>query len=101
MSFPFSLEWDKLNTYLREHINLEYGFTLINKCLQLVIILNQMNLIFLNKMLIKVDLRIHLIVKCYMVLILKIVITRIYYDDNRRAGRSWDIPLQIINLFFS
>ena len=30
-TFPFSKEWDKLNTYLREHINLEYGFTLINK----------------------------------------------------------------------
>ena len=29
--FPFSREWDKLNTYLREHIALEYGFTLINK----------------------------------------------------------------------
>ena len=28
---PFSKEWDKLNTYLREHINLNYNFTLINK----------------------------------------------------------------------
>ena len=24
--FPYSREWDKLNTYLREHINVEYGF---------------------------------------------------------------------------
>ena len=29
--FPYSREWDKLNTYLREHINLEYGFQLVNK----------------------------------------------------------------------
>ena len=29
--FPFSREWDKLNTYLREHIFLEYNFTLVNK----------------------------------------------------------------------
>ena len=29
--FPFSREWDKLTTYLREHINLEYGFTLVVK----------------------------------------------------------------------
>ena len=29
--FSFSREWDKFNTYLREHIYLEYGFTLINK----------------------------------------------------------------------
>ena len=28
--FPFSREWDKLNTYLREHIALEYSFTLVN-----------------------------------------------------------------------
>ena len=24
---------------------------------------------------------------------------RIYYDDNRRKGRSWDIDLKIISLF--
>ena len=29
--FPYSREWDKLNTYLREHLNVEYGFSLINK----------------------------------------------------------------------
>jgi len=29
--FPFSRNWDMLNTYIREHINLEYGFSLINK----------------------------------------------------------------------
>ena len=27
--FPFSKEWDKLNTYLREHIYLKYDFSLI------------------------------------------------------------------------
>ena len=26
--FPYSREWDKLNTYLREHINVEYGFSI-------------------------------------------------------------------------
>ena len=29
--FPFSREWDKLTTYVREHINVEYGFCLVNK----------------------------------------------------------------------
>ena len=29
--FPFSRTWDMLNTYMREHINLEYGFQLVNK----------------------------------------------------------------------
>jgi len=29
--FPFSRSWDMLQTYLREHINLEHGFTLVHK----------------------------------------------------------------------
>ena len=29
--FPFSRTWDMLNTYMRDHVNLEYGFSLINK----------------------------------------------------------------------
>jgi len=29
--FPYSREWDKLNTYLRDHINVKYNFHLINK----------------------------------------------------------------------
>ena len=31
LKFPFSRTWDMLNTYMRDHINLEHGFTLINK----------------------------------------------------------------------
>ena len=29
--FPFSKKWDMLNTYMRDHVNLEYGFQLVNK----------------------------------------------------------------------
>jgi hypothetical protein len=29
--FPFSRTFDMLNTYMRDHINLDYGFTLVNK----------------------------------------------------------------------
>ena len=29
--FPFSRKFDMLNTYMRDHIHLEYNFTLINK----------------------------------------------------------------------
>lgn len=29
--FPFSRNWDKLNTYITEHINLEHGIKLVNK----------------------------------------------------------------------
>ena len=30
-NFPFSRTWDMLQTYLRDHINLEYGFSLVHK----------------------------------------------------------------------
>ena len=29
--FPFSRTWDMLNTYMRDHVGLEYGVNLINK----------------------------------------------------------------------
>ena len=29
--FPFSRTFDMLNTYMRDHIFLDYGFTLVNK----------------------------------------------------------------------
>jgi hypothetical protein len=29
--FPFSRTWDMLNTYIREHINLNFDLSLINK----------------------------------------------------------------------
>ena len=29
--FPFSRTWDMLNTYMRDHIGLEYGISLVNK----------------------------------------------------------------------
>ena len=29
--FPFSRTWDMLNTYMRDHIALEYGINLVNK----------------------------------------------------------------------
>jgi hypothetical protein len=27
--FPFSRTWDMLNTYMRDHVNVEYGFSLV------------------------------------------------------------------------
>ena len=29
--FPFSKTWDKLNTYIRDHIRVKYSLNLINK----------------------------------------------------------------------
>jgi len=92
-TFPFSKEWDKLNTYLREHINLEYGFTIINKLTTgFMFKPNESN--FPESENNKVDLRNSPdYVMLYGVNVENCSI-RIYYDDNRRAGRSWDIPLK-------
>ena len=90
--FPYSREWDKLNTYLREHINVEYGFTLINKeTWGNVYKPKEISIPLLN--IDPVDLRNS---PDYILLYgvnVKDCSVRIHYDDNRRAGRSWDIPL--------
>ena len=92
--FPFSRSWDMLQTYLREHINLEYGFTLVHKktigniykprqpshsLLQLnpVDLRNSPDYVMLYGVNIGKD-------SC------KVFIE---YDDNRRKGRSWELPL--------
>ena len=89
---PFSRAFDMLNAYLREHINVEYGFSLINKLTTgLMFKPNESNLPECENN--KVDLRNS---PDYVMLYgvdLKDSFVRIYYDDNRRAGRSWDIKL--------
>jgi hypothetical protein len=90
--FPYSREWDKLNTYLREHINVEYGFTLVNKeTWGNVYKPKEISIPLLN--IDPVDLRNS---PDYIMLYgvnVKECLVRIHYDDNRRAGRSWDIKL--------
>ena len=90
--FPFSREWDKLNTYLREHINVEYDFQLINKEMWgNVYKPKEISIPLLN--IDPVDLKNS---PDYVLLYgvnVKDCSVRIHYDDNRRAGRSWDIPL--------
>ena len=91
--FPYSREWDKLNTYLRDHIKVEYGFQLINKeTWGNVYKPKEISIPLLNIDL--VDLRNS---PDYVLLYgvnVKDCSVRIHYDDNRRAGRSWDIPLK-------
>ena len=90
--FPYSREWDKLNTYLREHINVEYGFQLVNKeTWGNVYKPKEISIPLLN--IDPVDLKNS---PDYIMLYgvnVKDCSVRIHYDDNRRAGRSWDIPL--------
>ena len=92
-NFPYSREWDKLNTYLREHINLEFGFQLVNKeTWGNVYKPKEISIPLLN--IDPVDLRNS---PDYILLYgvnVKECSVRIHYDDNRRKGRSWDIPLK-------
>ena len=90
--FPYSREWDKLNTYLRERIQLEYGFCLVNKkTWGNVYKPKEISIPLLN--IDPVDLRSS---PDYVLLYgvnVKDCSVKIHYDANRRAGRSWDIPL--------
>ena len=90
--FPFSKTWDMLNTYIRDHINLEYGTNLINKetfgdiykPTQTTPPLLQVD---------PVDLRNSPdFVLLYGVKVNKCMV-RVHFEDNRRKGRSWDIEL--------
>ena len=90
--FPFSRTWDMLNTYMRDHVNVEYGFSLVNKetwgnmykPAQTTIPLLNID---------PVDLRNSPdFVLLYGVKV-KDCMVRIHFDDNRRKGRSWDIEL--------
>ena len=91
--FPYSREWDKLNTYVREHINVEYGFQLVNKeTWGNVYKPKEISIPLLN--IDPVDLKNSPDYTLLYGVNVKDCSVRIHYDDNRRAGRSWDIPLK-------
>jgi hypothetical protein len=91
--FPFSREWDKLNTYIREHINVEHGFTLVNKeTWGNTYKPKEVSVPLLN--IDPVDLRNSPDYTFLYGVSVKECSVRIHYDQNRRAGRSWDIPLK-------
>ena len=90
--FPFSRTFDMLSTYLREHIYLKYEFTLIQKKTwgnmykpqETTIPLLNVDPVNLRN---SADFTLLYGVK------VKDCMVRIHYEDNRRKGRSWDIPL--------
>ena len=91
--FPFSRNWDMLNTYMREHIKVEHGFTLINKeTWGNVYKPKEVSVPLLN--IDPVDLRNSADYTFLYGVNVKECSVRIHYDQNRRAGRSWDIPLK-------
>ena len=90
--FPYSRSWEMLSTYMREHINVEYGFQLINKeTWGNVYKPKEISISLLN--IDPVDLKNSPDYTLLYGVNVKDCSVRIHYDDNRRKGRSWDIPL--------
>ena len=90
--FPFSREWDKLSTYIREHMNLEYQFTLVNKeTWGNVYKPQEISIPLLN--IDPIDLRGSPDYTFLYGVNVKDCSVRIHYEDNRRKGKSWDIEL--------
>jgi hypothetical protein len=94
IKFPFSKEWDKLTTYLREHIKVEYGFTLVNQ----VTIGETYKPAEHSVSYLHVD-PIDLKHSPDYVMLYGVKVTKgscsivINYDANRRKGMTWTIPL--------
>ncbi len=90
--FPFSRTWDMLNTYMRDHVGLEYGFSLVNKeTWGNIYKPKETTIPLLN--IDPVDLKNSADYTFLYGVNVKDCSVRIHYDQNRRAGRSWDIPL--------
>jgi len=89
----FSKTLGILNTYLREHLTVEYGFKLINKgTWGNAYKPNQQTIPLLNVD--PIDLRNSPDFTLLYGVKTDNCFVRVYYDDNRRKGRSWDIELK-------
>tara|TARA_R100001086_G_scaffold245849_1_gene177314 strand:+ start:431 stop:982 length:552 start_codon:yes stop_codon:yes gene_type:complete len=92
---PFSLPLQWLKDYLRDHVNLEHNITLIPK-IDSGLILNPKEKSFLRNQVDPVDLRnsadytLIYIVDCEE----KSCELIIEFDDNRRKGRTWHVPIK-------
>ena len=91
--FQFSRTWDKLNTYIREHIGLKYSINLINKKTWGDIYKpQQVSPPLLN--IDPVDLRNSPDYTLLYGVKVNNCSVKICYDDNRRKGGTWTIPLE-------
>ena len=88
----FSKTYDKLNTYMKDFIGLDYGIKLVNKSTWGNIYKpNETTIPLLN--IDPVDLRNSPDFTMLYGVKVEDCFVRIYYDDNRRKGKSWDIKL--------
>jgi hypothetical protein len=91
--FSFSKDWDKLNTYIKDYINLNYDIKLVNKdTWGNAYIPNEVTEPLLNVD--PVDLRNSPDYTCLYGINTIDCTVKIYYDDNRRKGRNWEIELK-------
>ena len=91
--FPYSRTWDMLNTYMREHIGVDYSINLVNKSTWGNIYKPAETTIPLLNI-DPVDLRNSPDFTMLYGVKVKDCFVRIHYEDNRRKGRSWDIELK-------
>ena len=92
LPFPFSRTWDMLNTYIREYVNLEHSINLVNKEMWgSVYKPRETTIPLLN--IDPVDLRNSPDFTLLYGVKVENCMVRVHYEDNRRKGRSWDIPL--------
>ena len=91
--FPFSRTWDMLTTYISDHIRVEHKINLINKETWGNIYKPQETTIPLLNI-DPVDLRNSPDFTLLYGVKVKDCMVRIHYEDNRRKGGSWDIPLE-------
>jgi len=95
--FPFSKEWEKLNRYLQDFFLLKHKINLVNTNARGDIYYpNQVSKPILS--LDPLDLRNSPDFVMLYGAQVKDCVVRVYYDDNRRKNRSWDIELKT-NMF--
>jgi len=90
--FPFSKTWDMLNTYIKDHVGVEHNINLVNK--------NSWGNMYkpgqLSKPILDVD-PVDLRNSPDFTMLYGVNVNncwiKIYYEDNRRKGRSWDMEL--------
>jgi len=91
--FIFSKDWDMLNTYIKDHIRLRYKINLINKDQWAdIYIPNEKTECLINVD--PFDLKNSSDYTLLYGINTKDCNIKIYYDDNRRKGKSWDIELK-------
>lgn len=89
---PFYKTWDRLNKYITEHIRVKYNKVLINKKTWGKMYLPNDKTDFKTEV-DPVDLRNSTDFICLYGVNAVDCNVKIFYDDNRRKGRSWDISL--------